>query len=95
MGGEAKNTVFVKQEEGSLSLVNGVDLPATQKSVELRLKRAGNQFTAWYRTSGEAWQEIGSTELTLDTTVDVGIAQITQYTSSEVSADFDYFKILT
>jgi len=93
MGGEAKNAVFVKQEEGSLILVNGVDLPNTVESIELRLQRDGNQFTAWYRQVGGSWQEIGSTELILNPTVDVGITQITQYTTSEISGDFDYFKL--
>jgi regulation of enolase protein 1 (concanavalin A-like superfamily) len=93
MGGEAKNVVFVKQEEGSLILVNGVDLPNTVESIELRLQRDGNQFTAWYRQVGGSWHEIGSTELILNPIVDVGITQITQYTTSEISADFDYFKL--
>jgi regulation of enolase protein 1 (concanavalin A-like superfamily) len=95
MGGEAKNAVFVKQEEGSLILVNGVDLPNTVESIELRLQRDGNQFTAWYRQAGGSWQEIGSTELILGPTVDVGITQVTQYTTSEISADFDYFKVFS
>jgi regulation of enolase protein 1 (concanavalin A-like superfamily) len=93
MGGLAKNAVFVKQEEGSLILVNGVDLPNTLESIELRLQRDGNQFTAWYRQVGGSWHEIGSTELILNPTVDVGITQVTQYTTSEISADFDYFKL--
>jgi regulation of enolase protein 1 (concanavalin A-like superfamily) len=95
MGGEEKNAVFVKQEEGGLSLVGSIDLPATLKSIELRLQRNGNQFTGWYREVGGAWHEIGSTELILTPTVDIGIAQVTQYTSSEISADFDYFKVFT
>jgi regulation of enolase protein 1 (concanavalin A-like superfamily) len=93
MGGDAKNGVFVTGENGGLGLVNGIDLPVTLKRVELRLQRAGNQFTAWYRQAGGAWQEIGSTQMDIDPTVDVGIAQVTQYTSSEISADFDYFKL--
>jgi regulation of enolase protein 1 (concanavalin A-like superfamily) len=95
MGGEEKNAVFVKQEEGGLSLVGSIDLPATLKSIELRLQRDGNQFTAWYRQAGGTWQEIGAAELNLNATVDIGITQVTQYTSSEISADFDYFKIFT
>jgi beta-xylosidase len=93
MGGGAKNVVFVKQEEGGLGLVNGVDLPNTLESIELRLQRDGNQFTAWYRQVGGSWHEIGSTELILNPTIDVGITQVTQYTTSEISADFDYFKV--
>jgi regulation of enolase protein 1 (concanavalin A-like superfamily) len=95
MGGVAKNVVFVKQEEGGLGLVNGIDLPDTLNNIELRLQRNGNQFTAWYRHAGGTWQEIGSTEIVLNQTVDVGIIQVTQYTSTTISADFDYFKIFT
>jgi regulation of enolase protein 1 (concanavalin A-like superfamily) len=93
MGGDAKNVVFVEQREGGLGLVNGIDLPDTANKIELRLERSANQFTALYRWVGGTWQTIGSTELIMNQTIDAGIAQVTQYTSSEVSADFDYFKV--
>jgi regulation of enolase protein 1 (concanavalin A-like superfamily) len=93
MGGIEKNAVFVKQEEGGLSLVGSIDLPATLKGIELRLKRNGDQYTAWYREVGGTWQEIGSTEIDFNPTVEVGITQVTQYTTSEISADYDYFKV--
>lgn len=93
MGGEAKNVVFVKQEEGYLDLVGSIDLPESTKRIELRLQRQGNEHTAWYRLAGGSWQEIGSCEVDLMSTVMVGIAQVTQYTPSEISADFDYFRV--
>jgi regulation of enolase protein 1 (concanavalin A-like superfamily) len=95
MGGIEKNAVFVKQEEGGLGLVGSIDLSATLNRLELRLQRTGDQFSAWYREVGGTWQEIGSTELNLASTIDVGIIQVTQYTTSEISADFDYFKVFT
>jgi regulation of enolase protein 1 (concanavalin A-like superfamily) len=70
-------------------------LSATLNRLELRLQRTGDQFSAWYREVGGTWQEIGSTELNLASTIDVGIIQVTQYTTSEISADFDYFKVFT
>ena len=91
--GGAKNVSFTRQEYGSLGLVGSIDMPGTMTRIELKLKRAGDQFTAWYRLVGGIWQEIGSTELSLASTVNVGITQVTQYTSSEISADFDYFKV--
>jgi regulation of enolase protein 1 (concanavalin A-like superfamily) len=93
MGGEAKNVVLVTGEGGSLGLVGSVDLPDNLKRIELRVKRAGDRFTAWYRTGSGAWKEIGSVELLLDSAVEAGISQVTQYTSSEISADFDYFRM--
>ncbi len=95
MGGIEKNAVFVKQEEGGLGLVGSIDLSASLNRLELRLQRTGDQFSAWYREVGGTWQEIGSTELNLASTIDVGIIQVTQYTTSEISADFDYFKVFT
>jgi regulation of enolase protein 1 (concanavalin A-like superfamily) len=95
MGGIEKNAVFVKQEEGGLGLVGSIDLSATLNRLELRLQRTGDQFSAWYREVGGTWQEIGSTELNLASTIDVGIIQVTQYTTSEISADYDYFKVFT
>jgi beta-xylosidase len=93
MGGDAKNVVFVKGDGGFLVLVSGIDLPDAMKRIELRLQRNGDRCTAWYRQVGGTWQEIGSTEIVLDSTVDVGITQVTQYTMSEISADFDYFRL--
>jgi regulation of enolase protein 1 (concanavalin A-like superfamily) len=93
MGGIEKNAVFVKQEEGGLSLVGSIDLSTSLNRLELRLQRTGDQFSAWYRQVGGIWQEIGSTELNVTSTTDVGITQVTQYTTSEISADFDYFKL--
>jgi regulation of enolase protein 1 (concanavalin A-like superfamily) len=95
MGGIEKNAVFVKQEEGALGLVGSIDLSATINRIELRLQRTGDQFSAWYRESSGTWHEIGSTELNLESIVNIGITQITQYTTSEISADFDYFKLYT
>jgi regulation of enolase protein 1 (concanavalin A-like superfamily) len=93
MGGADKNVVFVMQEYGGLALVNSVDVPETMTSIELRLQREGDEFIASYRQVGGTWQVIGSTILSLNPTVDVGITQVTQYTSSAISADFDYFKL--
>lgn len=95
MGGEDKNVVFVKQEEGNLDFVGSIDLPESTKSIELRLRRHGDEHTAWYRLNGGAWQMIGSCEIDLMDTVQVGIVQVTQYTTSEISADFDYFKVFS
>jgi regulation of enolase protein 1 (concanavalin A-like superfamily) len=93
MGGESKNVAFLIQEEGALGLVNCVELPDATKRIELRIKRNGFQFTASWRQVGGAWQDAGSTKLNLNSRVDVGIVQITQYTSSEIPADFDYFRL--
>jgi cytochrome c len=95
MGGITKNVVFCSQEFGALGVVASVDMPDTQKSMELRLQRKGDQFTASYRQIGGTWQEIGSKMVSFPSTIDVGIAQVTQYTSNSISADFDYVKIYT
>jgi regulation of enolase protein 1 (concanavalin A-like superfamily) len=95
MGGIAKNVVFCFQELGALGVFASVDLPDTQTSIELRLQRKGDQFTASYRQVGGTRQEIGSTAASLSSTVDIGISQVTQYTSTAISADFDYVKIYT
>jgi regulation of enolase protein 1 (concanavalin A-like superfamily) len=93
MANEGKNIAFLIQEEGSLGLVDSLVLSETTKKVELRIVREGNEYRAGYRIPGGSWKDISSTELKTASTVDVGIVQITQYTSNEKSADFDYFKI--
>jgi regulation of enolase protein 1 (concanavalin A-like superfamily) len=92
LGSGTKNVSFLRQVESNLELVNLVDLPDESKRIELRLTRNGDQFTAWYRPAGGDWQKIDSTEISLNSTVDVGIVQVTQAVS-EISADFDYFKL--
>jgi regulation of enolase protein 1 (concanavalin A-like superfamily) len=95
MGGSAKNVAFVSGKDGGLDLIGSVDLPTTLKRIELRLQRSSNQYTAWYRQVGGTWQKIGSTDFSLNSTVNVGITQVTEYTESQIFADFDYFKIFT
>jgi cytochrome c len=95
MGGITKNVVFCGQEFGALGVIASIDMPDTQKSMELRLQRKGDQFIASYRQIGGTWQEIGSKTVSFPSTIDVGIAQVTQYTSTMISADFDYVKIYT
>jgi regulation of enolase protein 1 (concanavalin A-like superfamily) len=95
MGGEDKNVVFVQQKEGNLELVDKADLPESAKRIELRLQREGNELTAWYRLAGGAWLKIGSVESDLADSVQVGLAQVTQYTTVEISADFDYLRVFS
>jgi regulation of enolase protein 1 (concanavalin A-like superfamily) len=95
MGGVAKNAVFVRQVYGALGVISAIDLPDTLMSLELRLQREGDEFKAWCRQAGGTWQDIGSTELSLASTVNIGIAQVTQYTTTTISADFDYVKVYT
>jgi len=95
IGGLGKNVVFCSRspEWGDLGYIGSADLPSGQTSIELRMQRVGNQFTASYRPVGGTWQEIGSGEISLASTVDIGISEITIYTSTVKSADFDYVKI--
>jgi regulation of enolase protein 1 (concanavalin A-like superfamily) len=93
LGGEAKNVVFCLQESGALSLVTSFDLPGITSSIGLRIKRDGDEFTAWYRQQGRGWTEMGSTGIAMAPTVEVGIAQVNQYTTLEIPADFDSFNI--
>jgi beta-xylosidase len=95
MGGITKNVVFCSQENGALGVVASVDMPDTQKSMELCMQRKGDQFMASYRQTGGTWLEIGSKTISFPSTIDIGIAQVTQYTSTLISADFDYVKIYT
>jgi regulation of enolase protein 1 (concanavalin A-like superfamily) len=95
MGGGAKKVAFLRQKDYELYLAASYDLPDITKQMELRLVRQGDRFTAWYKQQGRSWMNLGSTDLSLDATVEVGIAQINQYNTYTISADFDYFKIST
>lgn len=93
MGGAAKNVVFVAQEISALSYVGSVDLPDTQTNIELRIQRQGFVFLASYKDADGNWQPVGNTYMALSSTVTVGIVQVTQYTSTPATADFDWVRI--
>jgi regulation of enolase protein 1 (concanavalin A-like superfamily) len=92
LGGGEKSLSFLEQRDGELGLVDKLELPDGLKRIELRLKREGDQFSAWCRQAGGDWQEAGSTQLDLASTVEVGITQVVA-SPSEISADFDYFRL--
>ncbi len=69
------------------------EIPAAIKRIELRLQRQGNRFTASWREAGKTWQSVGTTEIELATTVQVGIAALCEFDAPDVTADFDSFDI--
>ncbi len=83
------NVSFVKEGDGLI----GDAAPTNATRVELRVQRVGNQFTAWWREPNKAWQQMGSTELDLQSDVQVGVLQVANWDVDQINADFDYFRI--
>lgn len=85
---------FDKEVNGSYGTVSGPEShPTVAKEVELRVKREGDQFTAYWRERGDSWQEIGTTSLQFTSKIDVGLAVVAHVGVPQTTADFDYFII--
>jgi regulation of enolase protein 1 (concanavalin A-like superfamily) len=98
-GDVANNTSGVhldkREKGGPYTAIPSTELqptPATQ--VELRMKRAGDHFTAWWREPGGIWRLVGETDIHLSDTK-VGLALIAQHDVPEPTiAYYDYFHVL-
>ncbi|MEW5718540.1 MAG: DUF1349 domain-containing protein, partial [Chloroflexota bacterium] len=94
VGGGESGIVFAVVRDGEFeSLISPAQIATTAKKVELRLQREGNRFTAWWREPGKAWQNVGSAEVKLSATVQVGLAVLCELGAPDSVADFDYFRI--
>lgn len=68
----------------STSTVAGVTAP-----VQLRLRRVGNNFSAFYSTDGTTWVQVGAaTSVTLNSTTLVGLATTARTTSVVAASQF-------
>jgi serine/threonine protein kinase/regulation of enolase protein 1 (concanavalin A-like superfamily) len=63
-------------------------------SVELRLQRHGNTFSAWMRQSGNNWQHINDSQIPFSANLTVGLLVVnTPPTSSPITATFSNFQM--
>jgi len=91
----AHGIVFDRQANGKFEAVVPIkDVPTTVTQVELRVQRAGNQFTTYWRKPDGFWQKVGTTTMQLAPQVEAGLVVIAQHKLPQTSADFDYFEII-
>jgi regulation of enolase protein 1 (concanavalin A-like superfamily) len=95
LGGEEKNIAVLTQQDYFLGIGTSYPLPSIATHMTLWLTRKGNRFYASYQQQNRPKANFGGSfvDLTLNSAVQVGIVQISQYNTYTLSADFDYFKI--
>jgi regulation of enolase protein 1 (concanavalin A-like superfamily) len=94
VGGGESGIVFAVIREGEFeTIIAPAQIATAAPKVELRIQREGNRFTAWWREPGKAWQTVGSAEVKMSPTVQVGIAVLCELVAPDSIADFDYFRI--
>lgn len=96
---QPNNEVYFQWREtnGAIAQVSGNAVGGTDDKF-IRLKRTGDEFTAYYSTESEEgpWIQIGNpVTISMGTTVNVGLATTANDNSTLWSAQFDRVRILT
>jgi regulation of enolase protein 1 (concanavalin A-like superfamily) len=95
--GKDSGVLFQRVDHGSLSDVSTLKQnPTIAGSVELRIQRQGNGFTAsWREQPDQTWQFAGETELHFDSqdSLMVGLDVIADYGAPQTTASYDYFMV--
>lgn len=91
-GGENGIRLDERKDDGYNALVTQEKFPTEAKEVELRLRRDGNTFTAFWREAGKnSWIEVGKSEGVYPETIQAGL--IANNTAEEITAEFSYIKL--
>jgi regulation of enolase protein 1 (concanavalin A-like superfamily) len=94
---------FLKVENGGPEVITTAGaMPTTAGRVELRLQKTDNHIAAWWRdAAGGAWQLVGETEIELPggpqpltkSALRGGMLLCVEQGATEISADFDYWRM--
>ncbi len=90
-GGENGIRLDVREDESYEPLATQEKFPTTATVVELKLRRIGKEFTAFWREPGGAWKEVGNYASSYPETVQVGL--IVCNTAQEIPVEFAYIKL--
>ena len=92
LGGGESGIRFDKREDEIYEAIATPDkFPTEAKEVELKIRRLGKEFTAFWRTPDGVWKEVGKYASSYPETVQVGI--IGCNTAQEITAEFAYIKL--
>lgn len=84
---------FQQDDHTAFSSISSIGQhPVAAGSIELRVQKQGDHFTAWYRVPGQSWQAAGETDLHFDT-LQVGLDLIADYSAPRTTATYDYFTV--
>jgi transcriptional regulator with XRE-family HTH domain/regulation of enolase protein 1 (concanavalin A-like superfamily) len=92
--GGKKSGVFIQMwDHGTLTNVSGLGRhPTTAGSVELRIQRQGDHFTASWRVPGQTWQTEGEADLHFEH-LQVGVDLIADYGAPQITVTYNYFNV--
>jgi regulation of enolase protein 1 (concanavalin A-like superfamily) len=83
---------FDKRENDGYEAVSGTsNTPTEIPEVELKIRRNGKEFAAFWREPNKDWKEIGKTRLDYPNNLDVGL--IICNTAEEITAEFSNLKL--
>jgi regulation of enolase protein 1 (concanavalin A-like superfamily) len=91
-GGGLNGVRFDKREDEIFEpIATQEKFPTDAKTVELKMRRTGREFTAFWRVAGGEWKEVGKYLSSYPETVQVGL--IACNTGREIAVEFDYVKL--
>ncbi len=92
-GGGESGIRFDKREDETYEPVAMPDKFATSaREVELKFRRVGKEFTAFWREAGKAeWVEVGKVTSSYPETVQIGLIGVS--TADEITAEFSFIKL--
>src|SRR5215204_206662 len=92
VGSEKSGIRFDKREDEVYEPITTPEsFPTDAKTVELKIRRAGREFTAFWRLPDGVWKEVGKYTSSYPETVQVGL--IACNTAREIPVEFAYIKL--
>lgn len=90
-GGESGIRFDKREDEIYEPVATQEKFPTDAKAVELKIRRAGKEFTAFWRLPGDDWKEVGKYPSSYPETVQVGL--IGCNTAQEIALEFAYIRL--
>lgn len=92
VGGGENGVRFDKREDEVFEpIATQEKFPTSAKTVELKMRRVGREFTAFWRVPDGEWKEVGKYSSSYPETVQVGL--IVCNTAEEIPVEFAYIKL--
>lgn len=92
VGSDSSGIRFDKREDEIFEpIATPEKFPTNAKTVELKIRRTGREFTAFWREPNKEWKEVGKYTSGYPETVQAGL--IACNTSDEIPVEFSYIKL--
>jgi regulation of enolase protein 1 (concanavalin A-like superfamily) len=78
------------REDGRLAMSHGITIE--DRSLFLKLRRQGQEFSAWYSRDGRRWAQLARVDATFNERVEVGVVAVNSSTRT-LSAELERFRV--